>query len=101
MDAPDTVLAAARFWTSMLPVESRFTMELGVFVLVGATFQLRARVPVFVTGDPDTLKSAVGALSPTLDTLPVPGKVCPVAKVSRPFGAILRPVSPIALVPEP
>src|ERR1700733_11904558 len=86
-----------------LPVESRFTMAFAVAALVGATFQFKPRVPVDVTGDPLTVKSEVGALSPTLVTPPPPppGKVCPAAKVMMPVSAIFNPVSFGAPVPEP
>jgi hypothetical protein len=48
---------------------------------------------LLVTGDPDTVKSEAGALNPTLLTEPVPGNVCPEAKLIRPFAAMFNPVS--------
>src|SRR5450755_1971680 len=49
---------------------------------LGGTFQFILSVPVVVTGDPATVKSAAGALKATLLTEPVPpGNVCPGAKV--------------------
>ena len=67
-----------------LPVLSRFTMALAVFALVGATFQFRFNVPLLVTGEPLTVKSELGALRPTLLTVPAPGKVCPEMNVTLP-----------------
>src|SRR5579862_6974113 len=87
-----------------LPLASRFTIALAVAADVGATFQAIFSVPDVVTGEPVTLKSEVGALSPTLVTVPVPvapGNVCPLAKVIIPFLAIFSPVSLGAAVPEP
>src|SRR5215467_11669552 len=57
------------------PLESRFTIAFAVLLLVGATSQLNESVPLPVTGDPLTEKSELGALRPTLVTLPVPGNV--------------------------
>lgn len=54
------------------PEPSRFTIAFAVFVLVGATVQFKPRVPLPVTGEPLTVKSDAGALSPTLVTVPVP-----------------------------
>jgi hypothetical protein len=52
-----------------------------------------------VTGDPLTLKSELGALSPTLLTVPKPGKVWLGANVNTPVLLSLKPVSLGA--PEP
>src|ERR1700739_3195493 len=52
------------------PVPLRLTMALAVSALVGAVFQFRASVPLAVTGEPVTVKSDEGALSPTLLTTP-------------------------------
>ena len=84
-----------------LPVESRLTMALAVSFGVGALFQFRARVPLPVTGEPLTLKSELGALRPTLVTvpLPAPGNVWPDANVNKPLLLIFRPVS--AGAPDP
>src|ERR1700691_1590535 len=84
-----------------LPVESRLTMALAVSFGVGASFQFRARVPLPVTGEPLTVKSELGALRPTLVTvpLPAPGNVWPEANVNKPLLLIFRPVS--AGVPDP
>src|SRR5262249_28667865 len=84
------------------PLESRFTMELPVFTLVGGTVQLNPRVPLPVTGEPVTTKSEAGALSPTLVTVPdPPGKTWPDAKVIWPLLAIFSPVSAGFAVPVP
>lgn len=84
-----------------LPVESRLTMALAVSLAVGAVIHFRASVPLVVTGEPLTVKSEPGALRPTLVTVPVPvpGNVCPAAKVSRPLPLIFNPVSAGAAVP--
>jgi hypothetical protein len=84
-----------------LPVESRFTMALAVSFGVGALFQFRARVPLPVTGEPPTVKSELGALRPTLVTVPLPppGNVWPEANVNTPLLLIFRPVS--AGAPDP
>ncbi len=86
-----------------MPDASRFTIAFAVLRLVGATVQLSPSVPLPVTGDPLTVKSADGADSPTLFTVPgpVPGNVCPTAKVKMPLLLIFSPVSAGALVPEP
>src|ERR1700680_2678606 len=47
-----------------LPAASRFTIALAVSVLVGATLQFRPSVPLFVIGEPVTVKSVEGALRP-------------------------------------
>jgi hypothetical protein len=53
-----------------LPLASRFTIALAVSAFVGATFQFSSSVPLVVTGEPLTVKSETGALSPTLVTVP-------------------------------
>ena len=53
-----------------LPLASRFTIALAVSAFVGATFQFSSSVPLVVTGEPHTVKSETGALSPTLVTVP-------------------------------
>src|SRR5580704_3654938 len=84
-----------------LPVESRFTIAFAVAAAVGATFQFRASVPLLVTGDPPTVKSDDGALSPTLVTEPPPdGNVCPAANVISPLLEIESPVSVGVAVPD-
>src|SRR5581483_10218000 len=55
-----------------LPVASRLTMALAVSALVGATFHPNFKVPADVIGEPFTMKSLVGAVNPTLVTVPVP-----------------------------
>ena len=45
-------------------------MAFAVAALVGATVQLNPSVPLVVTGEPLTVKSELGALSPTLVTVP-------------------------------
>src|SRR5579863_1085513 len=75
------------------PVPSRFTMAFAVSALVGATFQFSARVPLPVTGEPLTVKSETGALSPTLVTVPVPGKVWVGANVNTPVLLSFNPIS--------
>src|SRR5579863_406365 len=75
------------------PLASRFTMALAVSALVGATFQASPSVPLVVIGDPLTVKSELGALSPTLVTVPAPGKVWPAAKVNNPLLLNFSPVS--------
>src|SRR5580704_7242329 len=77
----------------MPPELSRFTIAFAVARFVGATVQLSPNVPLPVTGEPLTVKSEVGALSPTLLTAPVPGKACPGANVICPLPAMWRPVS--------
>jgi hypothetical protein len=64
-------------FTLMLPTASRLTMAFAVLALLGATVQFNPSVPVVVTGEPLTVKSDAGAVSPTLLTVPValPGKV--------------------------
>jgi hypothetical protein len=52
-------------------------MAFAVSAFVGATVQFSASVPLLVTGDPLTVKSELGALSPTLLTVAAPGNVCP------------------------
>jgi hypothetical protein len=78
-----------------LPAASRFTMAFEVLVLVGATFHLSPSVPLFVTGEPLTVKSLAGAVSPTLFTVPgpVPGNVCPAGNVICPLLPSFSPVS--------
>src|ERR1700684_1364566 len=76
----------------MLPEPSRFTIAFAVAALVGATSQLKARVPDLVMGDPVTLKSVVGALRATLVTVPLPGNVCPETNVTFPVEATLNVV---------
>src|SRR5260370_28068021 len=85
------------------PEASRFTMALTVLAFVGATFQAKLSVPLPVTGDPLTVKSVEGAVSPTLFTVPgpVPGNVCPFANEMIPLLLIFRPVSAGMAVPEP
>src|SRR5262249_43607988 len=85
--------------TAMFPLLSRLTMELGTLVSVGGVVHCRASVPLPVTGEPVTVKSEFGAVSPTLAT--APGKDWPGAKVTTPDLLILKPVSDGALVPEP
>ena len=86
-----------------LPEASRFTIAFAVFALVGATAQAMFSVPVVVTGDPLTVKSDAGAVSPTLFTVPgpVPGNVCPTANVNRPLLLIFSPVSVGTAAPVP
>ena len=76
-----------------------------MLALEGGTFQFSVRVPLPVTGDPETLKSDAGAASPTLVTVPLaPGKVCPLAKVMIPLPAIARlPIAtcvPLSVISE-
>src|SRR5580698_426356 len=76
------------------PVASRLTMALAVSAFVGATVQLSPSVPLVVTGDPLTVKSELGALNPTLVTVPPPpGNVCPGANVKMPALLNFNPVS--------
>src|SRR5258708_7019228 len=85
-----------------LPLASRFTIALAVSALVGATFQVSPRVPLVVTGDPLTVKSDDGALSPILFTVPtLEGNVCPDANVIAPLFEIDNPVSAGTAVPDP
>src|SRR5208337_3115633 len=85
-----------------LPLESRLTIALAVAALVGATFQFSPSVPLVVTGEPLTVKSDDGALSPTLFTVPtVEGNVCPLANVIWPLFEIDSPVSVGVAVPDP
>src|SRR5215467_3325648 len=81
------------------PLGSLFTIALAVLALVGAFFQAKPSVPAPDTGDPLTAKSAAGALSPTLVT--VPGKICPVANVIFPSLPNRNPVSLIGFAPPP
>jgi hypothetical protein len=60
----------------MFPLPSLFTIAFGMLALVGATVQFSPSVPLVVTGEPVTVKSVAGALSPTLVTLPVPLPGC-------------------------
>jgi hypothetical protein len=83
------------------PDASLFTIALGVFALVGATFQSKPNVPLPVTGEPLTLKSDAGAVRAMLLTVPVPGNACPDANVNRPVESIFNPVSLGAVVPSP
>jgi hypothetical protein len=83
------------------PVPSRFTMALAVSLVSGGTFHANPKVPALVTGEPLTVKSELGALRPTLVTVPVPGKVWPVAKVIFPLLAMLSPVSVMGFEPAP
>jgi hypothetical protein len=69
--APLSVPVAVMLFALKLPLASRFTMALAVEALVGATFQFSPRVPFVVTGEPVTVKSAGGALKPTLVTVPL------------------------------
>jgi len=87
----------------MFPAASRFTIAFGVFAIVGAIVQFRARVPAPVTGDPLTVKSEPGALNPTLvtDPAPAPGNVCPAAKVKMPLLLSFSPVSAGVVAPNP
>jgi hypothetical protein len=84
---PETpvICAALKF-----PEASRLTMALAVFAFVGAVLHFRFSVPLFVTGEPLTVKSEDGALSPTLVTVPVPGNVCPEMKVTFPVWSTLK-----------
>src|SRR5580658_4055278 len=85
-----------------LPLASRLTIAFAVAVLVGATAQFRPRVPLPVTGEPLTVKSDDGALSPTLFTVPTfDGNVCPLANVTWPLLEIDSPVSVGVAVPDP
>jgi hypothetical protein len=95
---PAEIVPALKF-----PEASRFTIAFAVSALVGATFQAKFKVPLVVTGEPLTVKSDAGADSPTLFTVPapVPGNVCPVAKVMSPLLLIFKPVSAGLAVPEP
>src|SRR3984957_9559837 len=81
-----------------LPEPSRLTMASTGSAAVGATFHLKASVPVDVTGDPVTVKSEDVAVNAPLFTEPgrVPGKVCPAAKVIWPLLLIFNPVSAAA-----
>jgi len=94
-------LAAVTALALKFPALSLFTIAFGVFTFVGATVQLRPRVPVEVTGEPLMAKSDEGALNPTLVTVPVPGKDCPLANAIRPLLPIRNPVSPAAFEPDP
>src|ERR1700732_3217319 len=91
-DKPVTPRRAVMAPALKLPVPSRLTMAFAVLRLVGATFQISASVPLFVTGEPPTLKSSEGALSPTLVTVPVPGNVCPETNVTLPVWSTLKEV---------
>jgi len=53
-----------------LPLASRFTIAFAVSALVGAVVQFKPSVPLLVIGDPLTVKSLLGALRPTLVTVP-------------------------------
>src|SRR5579864_6036821 len=99
-------LAAARVTAEMFPalnepVLSRLTMAFAVLLLVGDTVQESPSVPLWVMGEPLTVKSDAGALSPTLVTVPTPGKLWPEAKVICPLLAIFNPVSLIGFEPAP
>ena len=63
---------AVRLFTLKLPVLSRFTIALAALADVGATVQFRPNVPAVMMGEPVTVKSELGALSPTLVTVPEP-----------------------------
>src|SRR5450755_4101581 len=96
--------ALAVIWVAAkFPEASRFTIALGTLASVGGTSHCRFNVPAVFTGEPLTLKSEFGALSPTFVTVPpwLPGKVWPVAKVIRPLLEIDNPVSEGTLVPDP
>src|SRR5580700_2631952 len=84
-----------------LPLPSRLTIAFAVSPGDGATFQARFSVPLLVTGEPLTVRSDVGALNPTLVTLPVPGNVWPAANVIRPLVPSFSPVSRGAELPDP
>jgi hypothetical protein len=56
-----------------LPEASRLTMAFATLALVGGAVQASFKVPLAVTGEPVTVKSVVGALRPTLVTVPAPG----------------------------
>jgi hypothetical protein len=56
-----------------LPEASRLTMAFATLALVGGAFQASFKVPLPVTGEAVTVKSVVGALRPTLVTVPAPG----------------------------
>src|SRR5580704_14186646 len=66
-------LEAVRLTVVMLPALNepppRFTIAFAVFALVGATAQFSASVPLVAIGEPLTVKSEPGALSPTLLTV--------------------------------
>ncbi len=58
-----------------LPLASRFTIAFAVLLEVGATVQFSPNVPLLFTGEPLTVKSDGGALSPTVLTVPEPAKL--------------------------
>ena len=64
IDRPSERFTSVTVPAPKLPKPSRFTMALAVSVLVGATVQAIFSLPV--TGDRLTVKSLVGAITPTL-----------------------------------
>ncbi len=87
------------------PAASRTTIAFTLLRELGGTFQANVNEPVVVTGEPVTVNS-VGAFRATLVTvplppLPLPGKVCPGAKVMRPLLLIESPVSLGLATPVP
>src|ERR1700723_1666580 len=80
-----------------LPLASRLTIAFAIVLLLGATVQFSASVPIPDTGEPVTVKSELGAVSPIF--VAVPGKICPEAKVIWPLGPIFNPVSAAAFDP--
>jgi hypothetical protein len=72
---PPPIEPAVMVFAAKLPEPSRFTIVLAVSLLVGAAVHLKLSVPLLVMGEPDTVKSELGALKPTLVTVPFPDAV--------------------------